>query len=309
MNIDKNILLEIPVNPNIILKRFVPQVKRVEIEDRKIEIGVSYDFWLSDFITIQQWNYIFGINTDSALLGYKKVSWNDAMKFCNALNLKYLNKIPLNYYFSLPTEIQWEIAYHQKNIQIENVYSEWCYDDYCYIPNSVSDWIGIELSGVKSIRGVNNKGDDIFEKSYINIEDDRSNFRICLRHVNKNYLKSPRVIKSEWGKIKVEGFLNYFKDVKCFPGGSREWDWKETGTKHEPGIQITDILELLNNGSEIIILSRGHHERLKIHHEVVSYLEKENIKYHILDTQQAVEIYNTYVNTGKLIGALFHSTC
>ena len=36
-----------------------------------------------------------------------------------------------------------------------------------------------------------------------------------------------------------------FRDAKLFPGGSRKWDWNETGTHHTPGIQPADVKELL----------------------------------------------------------------
>ena len=33
------------------------------------------------------------------------------------------------------------------------------------------------------------------------------------------------------GKIEVEG-TGTLRDAKLFPGGAREWDWRETGTEH-----------------------------------------------------------------------------
>ena len=31
------------------------------------------------------------------------------------------------------------------------------------------------------------------------------------------------------------------KDFKLYPGGGRKWDWTETGTQHQPGIQPADV--------------------------------------------------------------------
>jgi len=45
----------------------------------------------------------------------------------------------------------------------------------------------------------------------------------------------------------VEG-LGSGKDFKLYPGGGREWDWRETNTEHVPGIQHADVQELLENG-------------------------------------------------------------
>ena len=52
---------------------------------------------------------------------------------------------------------------------------------------------------------------------------------------------SPRVTHLSWGHLEVEGVDGSFKDAKLFPGGARAWDWNETGTNHEPGIQPADI--------------------------------------------------------------------
>src|SRR5690606_40772234 len=47
---------------------------------------------------------------------------------------------------------------------------------------------------------------------------------------------SPRISRLSWGQIEVAGH-GAFKDAKLYPGGAREWDWSETGTRHVPGIQ------------------------------------------------------------------------
>ena len=38
------------------------------------------------------------------------VSWNEAVSFCNKLNKKLRNQLPVDYQFALPTEAQWEYA-------------------------------------------------------------------------------------------------------------------------------------------------------------------------------------------------------
>ena len=42
--------------------------------------------------------------------------------------------------------------------------------------------------------------------------------------------RSPRIIDVSWGRLEVEGEPEPYKDAKLFPGGSREWNWRETGT-------------------------------------------------------------------------------
>jgi hypothetical protein len=55
----------------------------------------------------------------------------------------------------------------------------------------------------------------------------------------------PRITHLSWGRIEVEGGRT-FKDAKLWPGGVREWDWNETGTRHRPGVQPADVEELLD---------------------------------------------------------------
>jgi hypothetical protein len=75
--------------------------------------------------------------------------------------------------------------------------------------------------------------------------------------------RSPRITHLSWGRVEVEGGRSY-KDAKLFPGGSREWDWSETGTQHAPGIQPADVDELLEHGATVIVLSKGMDQRLQV---------------------------------------------
>jgi len=67
---------------------------------------------------------------------------------------------------------------------------------------------------------------------------------------------SQRISLLSWGRIEVEGYPP-FKDAKIFPGGAREWDWRETGTRHVPGIQPADVQELIERGARTVVLSKG----------------------------------------------------
>jgi hypothetical protein len=99
------------------------------------------------------------------------------------------------------------------------------------------------------------------------------------------------------------------QDFKLFPGGGREWDWSETGTHHRPGVQVADITELLDHGSEIIVLSRGMHSMLHACPEVFEHLHAQHIGVFVAETVSAVEIYNSLAAKGRKVGGLFHSTC
>ncbi len=119
---------------------------------------------------------------------------------------------------------------------------------------------------------------------------------------------SPRIIHLSWGCLEVEGRDKPYKDAKLFPGGSREWDWKETGTRHIPGIQPADIEELLEHGATEVILSKGMYEQLQVCPETLRMLKERGITIHILQTEKAVRLYNE-LREKKPIGGLFHTTC
>jgi hypothetical protein len=82
---------------------------------------------------------------------------------------------------------------------------------------------------------------------------------------------SPRIAHISWGRLDVEGYPP-FKDAKVFPGGAREWDWRETGTRHDPGIQPGDVDELIEHGAETVVLSKGIWERLGVCPETLKLL-------------------------------------
>jgi hypothetical protein len=120
-------------------------------------------------------------------------------------------------------------------------------------------------------------------------------------------LKSPRISHLSWGHVEVEGHPP-FKDTKVFPGGAREWDWRETGTHHVPGIQPADVQELIEHGAKAVVLSKGFWKRLKVCPETLKVLAKNGIKVEVLQTEAAVERFNE-LRESMPVGGLFHSTC
>jgi len=118
---------------------------------------------------------------------------------------------------------------------------------------------------------------------------------------------SPRISGFRWGSIETESGQR-FKDAKMFPGGAREWDWRETGTRHAPGIQPADVEELLDHGATVVVLSRGVLKRLRVCPETLAMLEKRGIEVRVLQTQSAVKLYNELAES-RPVGGLFHSTC
>ncbi len=118
---------------------------------------------------------------------------------------------------------------------------------------------------------------------------------------------SPRIGELEWGRIELEG-IGRFKDVKVWPGGAREWDWSETGTHHEPGIQSADVEELISRGATVVVLGTGMQQRLAVTPQAIATLQAAGIEVEIHPTPEAVERYNELV-ASKAVAGLFHSTC
>jgi hypothetical protein len=119
--------------------------------------------------------------------------------------------------------------------------------------------------------------------------------------------RSPRISHISWGRMEVDG-LGTGKDFKLYPGGGRAWDWNETGTRHVPGIQPSDVTELLERESTVIVLSRGMYLVLQTCPETLDLLRERGIAVHIEETRAAVALYNQLAQLHN-VGGLFHSTC
>jgi hypothetical protein len=124
----------------------------------------------------------------------------------------------------------------------------------------------------------------------------------------KSQRRSPQIKDVSWGRLEVEGRAEPYKDAKLFPGGSREWNWRETGTEHSPGIQPADVQELLDRGATVVVLSRGMKKCLEVPHKTLEFLRQKQIEAHVLPTAEAVQLYNRLVET-EPVGGLFHTTC
>jgi hypothetical protein len=119
--------------------------------------------------------------------------------------------------------------------------------------------------------------------------------------------RSPRILGLTWGNLEIEG-LGAFKDAKLFPGGACEWDWRETGTQHAPGIQPRDVEELLSRGSTVVILTKGMVGRLRVDPATLDMLADRGVTAHVLPTEDAVRLFNELRETTP-VGGLFHTTC
>ncbi|XP_053871771.1 mth938 domain-containing protein isoform X1 [Malaclemys terrapin pileata] len=145
-------------------------------------------------------------------------------------------------------------------------------------------------------------------------------------------MSSPEIASLSWGQMMVKGCSTTYKDCKVWPGGSRTWDWRETGTNlssrrivqrsatalpvlygkknmHSPGVQPADLEEVVKKGVKTLVIGRGMSEALQVPASTVDYLKKNGIDVLVLQTEKAVKEYNTLVAQGVKVGGIFHSTC
>jgi hypothetical protein len=126
-----------------------------------------------------------------------------------------------------------------------------------------------------------------------------------------NDLYTTEITNLSWGRIEVtvKGKSLRFRDCKVWPGGATDWDWNDTGTRHQPGIQPEDIEDILSHDIEVMILSRGMNSRLRILPETEKLLYSRGIEYHTEQTTRAIEMFNKLMRQGRKVGGIFHSTC
>lgn len=125
---------------------------------------------------------------------------------------------------------------------------------------------------------------------------------------NTDTARPPRIEHVSWGHLRVAG-LGEGKDFKLWPGGGRPWDWRETGTRHVPGIQPADVEELLTHGARVVVLSRGMWRALQTQRATLELLRERGVEIRQAETSEAVRIYNELAARGEAVGGLFHSTC
>lgn len=120
--------------------------------------------------------------------------------------------------------------------------------------------------------------------------------------------RAPRIAGVASGRLSVDGREAPYKDAKLWPGGSREWDWNETGTRHAPGVQPADLEELLENGAEVVIVGRGMEGALGVAEETVRALAATGVELVAARTEEAVRRYND-LRESRPVGGVFHTTC
>jgi hypothetical protein len=111
----------------------------------------------------------------------------------------------------------------------------------------------------------------------------------------------------QWGRIE-DATRRVFKDARLFPGGVEEWNWRKTGTRHDPGIQAADLEDLLATKPDTVILSRGVDLVLQVPQATVVFARRHAKTVLVLQSEQAVAEYNRRIAVERVV-ALIHSTC
>lgn len=116
-----------------------------------------------------------------------------------------------------------------------------------------------------------------------------------------------RIAAFAWGRIEsADGRV--VKDARLFPGGMEAWDWNRTGTRHVPGIQVSDLEDLLAYAPTTVILSRGVNLVLEVPLATIDAVSARGPEVLVLQTEAAVLEYNRRVGRERVV-ALLHSTC
>ncbi|KAK0138580.1 Mth938 domain-containing protein [Merluccius polli] len=123
-------------------------------------------------------------------------------------------------------------------------------------------------------------------------------------------MSSPEVVSLSWGHMEVKGVSSSsYKDCKVWPGGSRAWDWRETGTNHRPGVQPADVEEVVSRGVDTLVIGSGMNQALQVQTSTLDFLRQKGVVVKVLQTEKAVAEYNNLVGRGARVGGVFHSTC
>lgn len=135
---------------------------------------------------------------------------------------------------------------------------------------------------------------------------------IIYREADLSDRRRPVIRYARWGKITVSyrGKSCIYRDAIIWPEGSEEWNWRLSDTHHSPGIQINEIYDLIHEyNCDHIILSQGFENVLKVDPITIEWLDNNSIDYYVLNSLNAIELYNSLTQSNKRVGLLLHSTC
>lgn len=115
--------------------------------------------------------------------------------------------------------------------------------------------------------------------------------------------------KVSWGSIEVDN--KKYSQVIIYGSNIEEREEgllrEKFGTTHK--ILDEEIYKLLSDNPAIIIIGNGFDGALQVDKTFIKELESEGKELHILNTKEAVELFNKLRAKGKMVNALIHTTC
>ncbi|MBA7614480.1 MAG: hypothetical protein E3J23_04865 [Candidatus Stahlbacteria bacterium] len=107
-----------------------------------------------------------------------------------------------------------------------------------------------------------------------------------------------------FGSIKIDGII-YKKDVIIFPERVFSPWWRESGHS----LSINDLKEVIEYKPDLIIIGTGALGAVSIPNSTLEFLRINEIRVKILQTKDAVSIFNQEMEKRQNVVACLHLTC
>lgn len=116
----------------------------------------------------------------------------------------------------------------------------------------------------------------------------------------------PTIERLEWGRVHTTA--GAFRDARLWPGGATGWDWRDTGTRHDPGVRAADLAEMLDDVA-VVVIGCGQQRRLGVTDEARTAVADAGADLEVLESSVAVERHNELVADDVRVATIVHSTC
>lgn len=113
-----------------------------------------------------------------------------------------------------------------------------------------------------------------------------------------------KIEKYEFGKIIIDGKI-YTNDLIIFPNKIKQNWYRKEGHS----LCIEDIKDVLDYKPEILIIGTGYSGVMDVPKNVIEEIEKLKITTIIKTTQEAVKLFNKYIEENKKVIFAVHLTC
>lgn len=112
----------------------------------------------------------------------------------------------------------------------------------------------------------------------------------------------------KFGAINING-KKHKRDVFLFPDGSLQKRKRGFWRLGSHSIKKEEISDLLETGSDTVIIGTGAMSRAKLTPDAESAVRQAKAELIVLPSKKATEKYNEQVGLGKRVAAMIHITC